>query len=563
MKRIHAFGAGLGLAGLLSLSACGDRDARDGAEPDSATPQRGGTAIVVESSDINTPLGVIAASVLDGNLSSDVMNMELVRGQWRDGRLVFVTAEESPMAIARSYEYVGPDSASLRFHMRSDLVWSDGEPITADDVVFTYDLLRKPELGSPQEASVEHLESVEAENDSTVVFRFERRYPEMLMHSAIALVPQHVFAGTPAAELRSHPSLIDPAGGKLVVSGPWMIGAWQKGERVELVPNPRFQPQPLLDRIVYRIIPEAATRLVELQTGNVDMVYSVTFDQIPGLRAQMPGVRFESERRRGYDYIAYNPQAHPAFADPEVRRALGLALDLPAMLRALQMEEFAEPAAGPYAPIFTGLYDPKLTPPLGHDPERARQILESKGWRDTDGDGILDKEGRPFRFTLVTNAGSPRRADVSQIAQQQWRQIGVDVQLRQLEFNTFMQNLMAKEYEAALGGWSVGLSADLASLWGPDSPFNITGFSTPEASALLERALEQPTPERAAPLWKDFASEVVEAQPYTWLYFYDIVDAVGPRLRGMKVDTYGSYQNTWEWWIPRSLQRGRPATPTS
>src|SRR5690606_33207136 len=122
-----------------------------------------------------------------------------------------------------------------------------------------------------------------------------------------------------------------------------------------------------------------------------------------------------------------------------------------------------------------------------------------------------------------------RRADALQIAQQQWRQVGVDARLQQLEFNTFMQNLMGKRYEAALGGWSVGLSADLTPLWGADSPYNITGFSTPDATALLERALEQPTAQAAAPLWKQFAAEVVEDQPYTWLYYYDIVNAVGPR----------------------------------
>lgn len=563
MKRLQALGAGLSLAGILSLAACGgDNDAGPGEQPESATPEPGGTAVVVEGADINSPLAVVAASVLDGNLASDVMNMELVRGQWRDGRLVFVTADESPMAIARRYEYVGPDSASLRFHMRSDLLWSDGEPITAEDVVFTYDLIRVPEMGSPLQAYVEHLDSVVAETDSTVVFHFARRYPEMLTHSAVALVPEHAFRGVNPADIRTHPRLLDPANGNLVVSGPWMIGTWQKGQRVELVRNPRFQPQPHLERLVFRIIPEAATRLVELQTGNVDMVYGVTFDQIPALRAQMPDVRFEREARRGYDYIAYNPQGHPAFADPEIRRALGLAIDVPRMIQALQMDEFAEPAGGPYAPVFSDLYDPRLTPPLGHDAERAREILASKGWSDGDGDGIVEKDGQPFRFTLVTNSGNQRRADAAQIAQQQWRQVGVDVQLRQLEFNTFMQSLMGKEYEASLGGWSVGLSADLSPLWAPDSPFNITGYASPEASALLERALVQPTAAAAAPLWKEFASEVVSDQPYTWLYYYDIVDAVGPRLRGMHVDTYGSYQNTWEWWIPRSLQRGAQA-PTS
>src|SRR5690606_30982446 len=103
---------------------------------------------------------------------------------------------------------------------------------------------------------------------------------------------------------------------------------------------------------------------------------------------------------------------------------------------------------------------------------------------------------------------------------------------------------MQKEYEASLGGWSVGLSPDLTPLWAPDSPFNITGYSDPAVSALIARALAQPTPEAAAPLWTQAASEIAQDQPYTWLYYFDGIDALNPRLRGTHIDTYGPYQNT-------------------
>src|SRR5690606_38631850 len=104
--------------------------------------------------------------------------------------------------------------------------------------------------------------------------------------------------------------------------------------------------------------PDATTRLVELQTGAVDWVNGVPFEQIPPLRQQAPQIRFELEEKRFYDYIAYNPGRFEAFTDPEIRRALGLAIDLNGLLRALQMEEYAVPAAGPYPPIFADLYDP-------------------------------------------------------------------------------------------------------------------------------------------------------------------------------------------------------------
>jgi peptide/nickel transport system substrate-binding protein len=541
---------------LLFLAACGGGDSAEApaADADYGDPVPGGTAVLAESADMSIPLAIVAQTAFDGNLGGDVMFMSLFATDWADGRLVYHTAEQSPMAIARSYEYVGPDSASLRIHMRSDVRWSDGEPITAQDFVFTYGILDDPDLASPLQNQADDLESVEAENDSTVVFHFTRRYPEMFTHVSIQPIPEHIFGDTPPAELRNHPTIRNPENGNLVVSGPYMIGSWERGESVVLVRNPEFQPQAYLDQLVFRIIPEPLTRLIELQTGAVDVVTGITLDQLPRLREQAPHVRLELEEKRFYDFIGYNGGEFEPFGDPEIRRALGLAIDVPTIIQSLQMEEFAVPAGGPYSPIFRDVYDPEGQGPLPHDPEEARRILASKGWTDSNADGILDRDGQPFSFTLVTNSGNQRRADVSQIVQEQWRQIGVDAQIQLREFNTMMDDLIGRRYEAALAGWSVGLYPDLTGLWAPDSPFNVTGYADPEVTRLMDEARAKPTYEAAAPVWREAASRIIEAQPYTWLYYLDQVDGVNQRLRGVEIDTYGPYQNTWEWWIPEELR---------
>lgn len=540
---------------VLALAGCGG-EPRDGAGgAGDGDPEDGGTAIIAQNSDMNQPMAVVMQGGLDGFLQ-DVLYMTLLKGYWGDGRLEFATAEESPMALARRYEFVGPDSTTIRFHLRGDARWSDGTPITAHDVVFTYGMLADPMVGSPRQDYTEHLESVVAENDSTVAFEFRRRYPEMLFHAAHGIVPRHVYQGVAPSQLAAHPSQVNPENGGLVVSGPYQVGSWTHGQQVVLTRNPHFQPQGHLDQIVFRIIPDATTRLVELQTGAIDWVNGVSFDQVPPLRQQAPHIRFAMEEKRFYDYIAYNAARVPAFADPDVRRALGMAIDLQGLLDALQMAEYAVPANGPYPPIFADLYDPEGIPTLQYDPEEARRILAAKGWADGDGDGIVEKDGRPFRFTLVTNSGNQRRADVSQIVQQQWRRIGVDAQLQAIEFATFMDGLVREDYEAALGGWGVALSPDLTGLWGAESPLNIVSYDNPETQALFQQALAQPTPAAAAPYWKAAARKLVEDRPYTWLYYMDQVNGINDRLRGVKVDTYGPYQNAWEWWIPRSQQRG-------
>ncbi len=339
------------IALLAALAGCGDRGAPlVGGGGDDV--EQGGTVIVGELADLNHPSPLLFTSMLDGALAADIMNMELLRGDWRDGRLHHLTADESPVALARRYEFVGVDSSAIRFHIRSDVRWSDGEPLTAHDVKFTYDWAKNTELASPRRDYVQHLDSVSVQDDSVLTFHFQRRYAEMLTHTTLPPMPRHVYEGSDPAQLRSHPSITSPAG-NLVVSGPFMIGRHDRGQQTVLVRNPHFRPAANLDQIVFRVVGDATTRLVELQTGAVDWVQNVTFDQVPRLRQQLPDLNWEREEKRAYDYIAYNPAGFEPFGDAEVRRALGMAIDVPRLLAALQMEEFAVPAGGPYPPSST------------------------------------------------------------------------------------------------------------------------------------------------------------------------------------------------------------------
>ncbi|HEU4453130.1 MAG TPA: ABC transporter substrate-binding protein [Longimicrobium sp.] len=538
------------------LAACaGDRggDAKEGpAKSAEETPERGGTAVTAEVGDMVRPLSMIYQSEIDGDLI-DVMYMGLTRPVWRDGRLTFLTSNDSPMALAWHWEYASADSSALRFRMKSGLRWSDGRPITAHDVAWTFRTIKDPRTASPRGQDLAQLDSVVAENDSVVLFHFQRRNPEMLFTTSIPVAPRHPYEGTAPDQLGTHPAFNRPE--SLVVSGPFKIGERRPGERIVLVRNPTFSVPALLDRLVIRVIPEPATRLVELRTGNVDMVKAITFDQVPELRQRAPNLRFASIEKRYWEYVAYNPRPGSAFADPRVRRALGQALDVDGMITALRMEPFTARAAGPYAPIFRDLYDPQRMRPLPFDPEGARRMLEASGWRDADGDGVREKDGTPLRFTLVTNTGNQRRADVAQVMQQQWKAVGADMRFQQLEFNTFQQRQMAKEFDALLGSWAVNLSPDISPLFTPGSPFNIVSFADTAAVRLMQEAQAQETAEAANPLWRAAAERIVREQPYTWLYYYDIVVGLGERLKGVRVDTFGAYQNTWEWWIPASRRR--------
>jgi peptide/nickel transport system substrate-binding protein len=539
LRRIQASGL-LALAATLAACPGADRAERPGAA------HRGGTVVAVEGADMEKPAPLVEETVLDQQLSS-LLFRPLLQSWWEEGQLHYLTHDRNPMALARSVEFFGPDSASIRYHLVPDAVWSDGRPITAHDAVWTMTTRGDPRLASPNLDFNRNIREIVAEDDTTLVVHFHQRNPEMFFHSAGAVSPQHVFADHDVAQLRSHPVITNPVG-NLVVSGAYTVGEWVRGQRVTLVPNPNFQPQPNLERIVFRVIPEQTTRLIEFQTGNVDMIFPVPYDQIDHIRRQ-GGFRIERREGRFYEFIGYNPRAHDFFADPEIRLALGLAIDRQALIQGLQMDDFARPAGGVYSPIFRRLHDPEAQAPLPHDPERARQILASKGW--TPGpDGILQQGGRAFRFTLTTNSGNQRRADVAQIVQQQWRRIGVDVRIQLIEFNSFIERQTSRNFDATIAGWSVALSPDLSAVWGDvDARFNFVSYDNPQVRQLIQQALAQPTEEQAAPIWRQAAARITADQPYSWLYFYDEPVGVNERVQGTQINTLSTYQNAWEWWV--------------
>ena len=295
----------------------------------------------------------------------------------------------------------------------------------------------------------------------------------------------------------------------------------------------------------------------------MDFARGVSFDLVPGLRQQAPNLQFDSENGRFWEYIGYNAR-RPMFADPNVRRALGLAADVPRMIRQLRMEEFVTPASGPYPPILKDFYDPQRMRPLPHDTAQAKRLLEAAGWRDTDGDGIREKDGKPFRFTLVTNGGNTRRADVSQMLQQMWRAVGVDVRLQQFDMATVSQRqFQDKDFDAVLGSWGVELSGTLAVLFSPDAFLNFVAYRNDEVVRLMDQAQAQPTAALSVPYWQRVAERIVQDQPYTWLYYYSPVTGRSGRLRGVHVDTFGAYQNVWEWWLADAPARGAADSSTS
>jgi peptide/nickel transport system substrate-binding protein len=532
--RLKPILAAASISALASLSGCGE------APPE--TPPSGGTAVIGVGRGATTLLPPLAAAALDFELSGSLF-LALNFAEWADGELRY--PESHPMALAHSWEY-SADGAALTYHMDSRHRWSDGTPVRAADVVFTYRLLQDPELGLPLSSTAARMDSVLALDDSTVTFFFDAPYPGMLFDTGIGIIPSHVYESIPAEELIGLPRVQERGASSLIVSGPFKLDRWQPADQIVLTRNPTSLTPALLDRVVVRIIPEEATRIAELRSGGLDVAQLGSYREATLLAADSD-VRLERSPQRGFDYIAWNPATVPAFADRSVRAALSLSIDRATIIEALDMVGFAEPAFGPYGSLFAEL---ETDPPGGsaYDPEAARQLLASAGWTDSDGDGIREKEGIPLRFRLATEAGNERREAAAQIIRAQLAEVGAEAQVRTQEFGSLLDRLLQRDYEAVLLGWQVGLDPDISFFWyDPDSPFNVVGFDQRAVRSSIDSARAQPTAAAAIPHWKRAGDLVAAEYPYAFLWFFDLIVAVGPRLGGVAPDAVGFLHGLTEW----------------
>jgi len=525
----------------LVTGGCSDRPSEETGDSDVLVLAVGGTAVIGVSASPTTLLPPLAAAALDFELGN-ALYPGLNFAEWRDGGLAF--PEQHPQALASGYTI---DGATLTYGLDTSRHWSDGAPVVAGDVVFTYGLLSNPDEPLPLSAVTARLDSVVAVDDSTVTFFFEAAYPSMLFDTGVGILPAHAYGNLAMDGLRA--LMTSGAGSGLVVSGPFNLSEWAPAERIVLARNEGGQPAARLDRIVLRVLPDETTRRAALRSGEVDVIQLNSFAGLDALSGG--GWRLLAIPQRGYDFIAWNPEAHPALSQPEVRRALSLAINRQAIVGGLDMTGFGEPAYGPYGSLFADLAP--VPPGALYDPEQARALLEQAGWHDGDGDGVRESAGRDLRVKIETSAGNSRREDAIAIIQQQLADVGVAVEIGMQEFGSLFARARSRDYEAVLLGWQVGLDPDISFFWADaESPVNLVGYDNPRVTALMDSALAAPSPFAARPRWKESAELIAADYPYAFLWFFDQLLAVSPRVGGIEVGVTGFAQNLHEWGVAGS-----------
>lgn len=537
----HAFlRLGLTAALLLFLVACErHQEVSLPGMSEALVPEYGDTFIEASIGDASNLLPVLSSDSASSAINSLIYN----------GLLRYNGQLELEGELAERWE-VSEDNRTLIFHLRRDVRWHDGTPFTASDVKFTYELYIDPEIPTAYAESFRQVTRVETPDPYTFIAHYDTPYAPALLSWATPIHPRHLLED---ADVLRSPLARSPIG-----TGPYRFGEWVSGEKIVLEANTDyFEGPPYIRRVVYRIIPDVSTQFLELQTGSLDFMglTPLQFDRQTDTLAFRRNYNKYQYLSFGYTYLGYNLR-RPLFADKRMRQALAYAIDEQELIDGVLLG-YGDIATGPYKPD-TWVYNPDVRR-YHYNPEKARQLLAEAGWHDS-GDGILSKEGQRLTFTIVTNQGNDLRIKTGEIIQRRFREIGVDVRLRVIEWATFLKDFINPgNFDATILGWSGGPEPDQYNIWHSSKTasgqLNFIGFKHPEVDELLEQGRRVFDQQQRKKYYDRFQEILAEEQPYTFLYVSEALPAVSRRFRGVEPAPAGIRYNFQHWFVPTAEQK--------
>jgi len=439
------------------------------------------------------------------------------------------------------------DSLAITFHLRPDARWSDGQPVTARDVRFTWELHVDTTVAWPSASIKAKLRDVEVKDERTVVFHFKERYLYQLMDANDGVIlPQHILGSVARKEIKTAPFGRAPVG-----NGPYLLSRWESGQYLELKSNPRYfeaGSEPRVHRVVFKFVPDAVTLVAQLKAGEIDLLEAVQPGDLGAIRQSRSDAVVQTVPARRMSFIAWNEKRAP-LDDREVRRALTMAIDRAEIIRTV-WQGYATECTSPIVPVLWA-YDASIAA-IPFDPAAARAKLAERGYKDSDGDGVLEKDGKPLRIEMLVN-DAQNRIDVVTLVQAHLKRIGVRVDLRVMEYSAYIDRILATDYDAALVEWKATTKVDLTGLFHTQSMrpkgFNFVSYSNPEVDGLIEQALRKTDTASARALWNRAQQIIYHDQPYTFIAVPKELTAIDDRFCDVAPNAISFFVDLEHWGV--------------
>jgi peptide/nickel transport system substrate-binding protein len=491
--------------------------------------------------------------------------------------------------IAEARPEISNDKLSYTFKIRRDVRFQDERPVTGEDVLFSLKVIKCPLVNAPF-LRVYFNSVVDAQllDPYTIRFATKERYflNESVLGQEIKILPRHYYdpdnllQNVSVRDLLKDPSQFNENVKKFadnfnknynrnpMGSGPYKFHRWKTGQEIELVRDPNYwgtgQPgidQAYVDRLKFRVVNNMDAALVRLKSGSLD--YMEVLQPVQHVRGTN-SERFNREFKKyeyyapTYTYIGWNNE-HPIFRDKRVRQAMTYMTDRKQIVKSV-LFGLGE-VVDSHIYFFRPEYDKTLRS-YPFDPQRALALLNEAGWRDTDGDGVLDKviNGKkvPLRFEIKVNSGNAVRKSVALVLLDELKKHGIAASVRELDWTIFLNDVKNHQFDAVVLGWQMSTTEpDAYQVWhssqAANKGSNAISYKNSRVDEILEQYRREFDAQKRIQMYKEFQEIIHDEQPYTFLYVGKRVSAVHRRFQGVEVFPDGL--RPIDWWVPVARQK--------
>jgi peptide/nickel transport system substrate-binding protein len=464
------------------------------------------------------------------------------------------TAGDSGFEPQLARSWTRRDSVTLAFALDPHAQWQDGAPVTAHDVTYTFSLARDSSFAPTLAGLLRNVDSVYAEGDRTVVVHFRRVYAEQLYDAVqhAPPLPSHLLEKLPKAELIHSPFVAAPIG-----DGPYRWAGAQTNSIELRAADSFFLGNPAIRRVIIETAKDADARLNLLLTGHADALGWIVPPLANAERVSATkGLELVPVPSSSIGYLLFNARdpndsarPHPILSDVRVRRAIVLALDRAAIVRSV----LGAYGSVPYGPVSAPLWIARESPaPAPADTAEARRLLLTAGWRDSNGDGIADRNGKPLHLTINVPAPSATRRAMATLAQEQLRHVGIDAELLVLDGPVHGERRKHGQFDIDFSGALQDLTpSGLTQSWSCDGGSNVGHYCDAVVDSLMNRAITS----SAAPdsIWQAALRRIEADAPAVFLYRQVAVYGLNRRFGHVDIRPESPWIRLWRWSVDSTV----------
>jgi len=490
-----------------------------------------GGRLVIGTTDFPATISPLSPSIFGANDILDLLFISLHRIDPKTGKM--------KPELAASWEF-SEDLTSITYYLRTDVKWWDDQPVTAEDVLYTYERMKDPKTNYPNAARLRFIKDVKVIGTYAIRFSFDRVYADLLTDSDIMPVPKHVFEKLGG----------DNFGLKPVGNGPYKVKEFIPGSYLLLTDNEAYyRGRPPLDEIDIRYYTDINAMKNDFAQGNLDLVLNLN-PMIASELSANKNILIDSKPGNTFTYVGWN-LSNELLADKDFRKALTMAINRPKILADIYAG-MGKLSLGPLPPSSWGFND--KVAPVEYNLAKAQEILKQKGYQERN--GFVEKGNKPVTFTIITNSENPERVQILTQVASDLKALGIKVNARAMRVDSFIAAVVTKKFDGFVMGWSIGDKIDPSAYWHSEATkgrFNFSSYKNKKVDSLIDEGVTMLNRKKAKEIWGEFQKVVYDEQPYSFLIVPNVISAFYKRVRG--ADEGVKLASAYTYWIPESERR--------